>query len=136
MVKQDFLIDEVLVFRDLQAVELEIEVVSGHEITSGLVVRLVEIPHKLVSKSLLDSDTLGRVKSQHPLHQINRVWVDILEQGTEVYSFLQRKLTHEFFVIFVLDCGDELLRWRAHEVVDHKHQVLLVLRRKQGLAPV
>ena len=63
MVKQDFLIDEVLVFRYLQAVEIEIEVVSGHEITSGLVLRLVEIPHKLMSKSLLDSDTLGRVKS-------------------------------------------------------------------------
>jgi hypothetical protein len=87
-----------------------------------------------MGKGLLDRDSLGRVKGEHLLDEIDGLRVlGALEELGKVLASLVRELLHEGSVVNVLDLLNEVGVWLTNEVRYHHHLFLLILSWKKWL---
>lgn len=136
VVELNLIVDQLLVFISLQAIELKVEVETRHRLPHWLIIRHMQLFHVGVRECLLYCYTLLRVKHQHLLHEVDRIAVRItFKELVEVSSLAFRQLTHEFLVVFILDLVDQVLAWRPDQLCYHMHHLLLTLRWQQHLTP-
>ena len=112
VVELNLVVDQLLIFISLQAIELKVEVETRHRLPHWLIIRHMQLLHVWVREGLLDRYTLRWVKHQHLLYEVDRiaVWVTF-EELVEVGSLAFRQLPHEFLVVFILDLVDQVLAW-------------------------
>lgn len=136
VVELNLIVDQLLVFVGLQAIELKVEVETRHRLPHWLIIRHMQLLHVGVRECLLDRYTLRRVKHQHLLHEVDRIAVRVtFKELVEVGSLAFRQLPHEFLVVFILDLVDQVLTWRTDQLCYHMHHLLLTLRWQQHLTP-
>ena len=87
VVELNLIVDQLLVFVGLQAIELKVEVETRHRLPHWLIIRHMQLLHVGVRECLLDRYTLRRVKHQHLLHEVDRIAVP-LRLGSSLMNFL------------------------------------------------
>ena len=75
VVELNLVVDQLLVFVSLQAIELKVEVETRHRLPHWLIIRHMQLLHVGVRESLLDRYTLRWVKHQHLLNEVDRIAV-------------------------------------------------------------
>lgn len=75
VVELNLVVDQLLVFVSLQAIELKVEVETRHRLPHWLIIRHMQLLHVWVREGLLDRYTLRWVKHQHLLYEVDRIAV-------------------------------------------------------------
>lgn len=114
MVELDFLIDELLVLRYLQAVEFEVEVKRRDLFAFWLVLDLVQLFKERMGKRLLDCNAVHWVECQHAFDQVDCHRVNVFQQLVKVESLFLWQLYHELLIVFILDARNECVTRGAH----------------------
>lgn len=134
VVELNLFVDQFLVFRDFETIKFKIEIEVSDSITCGLIVDEVELLHVWMGKCLLNRDSLGGVKGEHLLDEVDGLRVlSALEELGKVLAPLVGELLHEGSVVDVFNLLDQVGVWLTNEVRNHHHLFLLILSWKKWL---
>ena len=107
MVELNFFKDQLLVLRDLQAKQLEVEIEIADSLAGWLIVFKMQTLHVGMLKSLVNCYSSVWIKGQHLLDEVDSLLIGSPEKFSEVFASVAGQLPHEGAIVSVFDLIDE-----------------------------